>query len=83
MKVIELEARQPSLAALLKLAGKTNVVLKSARGREFMLAEVDEFTREVAMLRRSKSFRAFLAKRSSEPANISLAEVKRRLGLSE
>ena len=83
MKVIELEARQPSLGELLKLAGKTNVVLKSVGGREFMLAEVDEFTREVAMLRRSKSFRAFLAKRSSESANISLAEVKRRLGLGE
>ncbi|MBI2927936.1 MAG: hypothetical protein HYY24_19785 [Verrucomicrobia bacterium] len=81
MKVIELEATQPSLEELLKLAGKTNVVLKSPEGREFMLAEVDEFAREVELLRRSKSFRAFLAKRSAEPANISLAEVKRRLGI--
>jgi hypothetical protein len=81
MKVIELEAKRPKLEELLKLAGKTNVVLKSPEGREFMLAEVDEFAREIELLRRSKSFRAFLAKRSAEPANIWLAEVKPRLGI--
>lgn len=83
MKVIELEAKRPSLGELLKLAGKTNVLLKSPEGREFMLAEVDEFAREVHILRRSKSFRAFLAKRSAEPANISMSEVRRRLGISK
>ena len=83
MKVIELETKQPSLGELLKLAGRTNLLLKSAEGREFVLEEVDDFAREVEILRRSKSFRAFLAKRSVEPANIPLSEVRRRLSINK
>ena len=81
MKVIELTGRKPSLDALLNQASEENLILKTAEGREFVLAEVDGFDREVALVRRNKKLMALLDRRSGQKEKLSLAEVKRKLGL--
>lgn len=48
-------------------------------GTMFIIEPADAFEQEVAMLRQSKKFMAFLAERSQEPATISLDELEREI----
>ena len=81
MKIIDLEKKQPSLAELIILARRQNLLLKTAEGQEFVLAEVDDFAKEVALVRRNKELQRLLARRSREKGSYSLAQVKKKLGL--
>ena len=81
MKVIELTGRKPSLDSLLTQASEENLILKTAEGREFVLAEVDEFDREVALVRQNKALMGLLARRSRQKGKLPLAQVKQKLGL--
>lgn len=81
MKVIELTGRKPSLDSLLTQAGKQNLILKTAEGREFVLAEVDDFEREIALVRKNKALMALLDRRSRQKDKTPLAQVRRELGL--
>jgi hypothetical protein len=81
MKVIELTGRKPSLESLLTQAGEENLILKTAEGREFVLAEVDDFEREVALVRQNKALMALLDRRSRQKGKLSLDQVKQELGL--
>ena len=45
----------------------------------FIIEPADAFEQEVAMLRQSKKFMAFLAERSQEPATLSLDELEREI----
>ena len=51
MKTIEVEHAAITLSELLQLASDDNVVLRGADGKEFLLAEVDDFSQEVALAR--------------------------------
>ena len=82
MKIIDLDKRVPSVPQLIRLAQKQNVLLKTAKGREFVLAELDDFAKEIAQVRRQKDLMRLLARRGRERATYSLEEVKRKLGLS-
>lgn len=48
---------------------------------EFVLAEVDEFDRELARVRRNKKLMALLDRRSRQKEKLSLAQVRQNLGL--
>ena len=67
MKVIDLGEKEPSLSDLIILARKQNLLLKTAEGQEFVLAEVDDFAKEVALVRRNKELQRLLARRSRDP----------------
>src|SRR5205085_3557051 len=80
MKAIDLVSRRPTLDALLRMARKENLVLRTGQGREFVLAELDESDRELALMRQNKQLMRLLASRSKEKGRHTLEQVRRRLG---
>jgi hypothetical protein len=58
-------------------------VLRTADGREFVLAEIDDFADEIALMRGNKELMAFLDERSKSKGKYSLAEVRKLLKLDE
>jgi len=53
MKTITISRRARSLHGLLRQARKENVILRSPDGDEFILAEVDDFNREIELTRQT------------------------------
>jgi hypothetical protein len=80
MKTVAVDSRSRVLNGLLRQAGKENLVLRAADGREFVLAEIDDFGREIELTRENKKLMAFLDRRGREKAIVPLAEARRRLG---
>jgi hypothetical protein len=82
MKAIDLAATSPTLAEILRLAGEDNLVLKTAEGRQFVLAEVDDFADEIRLVRNNQSLMQLLNERSKESAKYSLKQVREELNRS-
>jgi hypothetical protein len=81
MKTIELATAVPSLPELLDLASEDNVILRTADGREYLLAEVDEFEREVALVRQNQELMELLDRRSQPGKTYTLEETRKILGI--
>ena len=79
MKAINLSTAAPTLTEVLELAGQENLILKTPEGREFVLAEIDDFAEEVALVRQNDALMQFLAERSKEPGKYTLSQVRERL----
>jgi hypothetical protein len=82
LKIVELTTIVPALAELLDLAGEDTLILKTSEGREFVLAEVDDFDTEIAQVRQNEELMALLAERSREKKIYTLQEVREQLGLA-
>lgn len=82
MKTIELTSHAPSVQELVALAGEGAVIIKTEQGRQFVLAEVDEFELEVELLKNSPAFLAFLEQRSKQRGATTLADLRQELGLN-
>ena len=82
MKTIELKPDTPSLHELIELADQENIIIKTAQGKQFVLAELDDFELDVEQLKNSKEFMAFLDERSIERGSTSIEELRRELGLN-
>src|SRR5262245_27348321 len=76
MKAIDLAAASPTLGEVLKLAGEENVILKTPEGREFVLAEIDDFAQEIALVRQNGELMQLLAERSKETSKLKLKHVR-------
>jgi hypothetical protein len=76
MRTIELEKEALDLDAIIKLASKEPVLLLTPEGKEFCLAEADDFEREVETLRGSQAFQLFLEERSACTKRIPLEEIE-------
>jgi hypothetical protein len=81
MKTIDLTIDTPTLQKLLELADQENVIIKTAPGRQFLFAELDEFAVEVEMLKKSEDFMAFLDERSKERGSTSIEDLRKELGI--
>jgi hypothetical protein len=81
MKTVDLSHQQPTVLELLKLAGGENLLLRTPDGREFVLAEIDDFDKELESIRQNQELMDFLEERSREPATRTLREVRDELGL--
>ena len=66
MKAIDLSTASPTLAEVLGLAGEDNVILETAEGRRFLLAEIDDFAEEVEAVRQNEALMRLLAERLVE-----------------
>jgi len=77
MKTLDQPKSSMTLAELMKLAGKGTVVIRSARGKQYLFAAVDEAEVEARAFRNSAALMALLDERSKEKATISLDEVRR------
>ena len=82
MKIVELTTIEPTLAELLDLAGEDTLILKTSEGREFVLAEVDDFDTEIALVRQNEELMALFAERSREKKTYTLQQMREQLGLA-
>ena len=81
MKTVTISARSRSIRGLLAQASQDNLILRAPDGREFILAEIDDFDREVELSRQNKALMKLLEKRSKPRKRVSLAEARRQLEL--
>ena len=82
MKTIKVSSQEKALQALLKKASQENLVLRAPDGREFILAELDDFDREIELTRQNKEFMRLLDERGREKATIPAAEAFKRISES-
>jgi hypothetical protein len=75
MKMINLTEQPLDITHVLELAQEGPVVLLTEDGRQYIVAEADDFDREVEQLRGSIAFQQFLDERSAYRTN------KRRIPL--
>ena len=83
MKVIELERAHPTLDEVMGLAKEGLVVLRRPDGSVFALSQVDDFDVEAELLKKNPEFMTFLRQLSQEEAAISLADLRKELGVNE
>jgi hypothetical protein len=81
MKTITVSSRARALNALLTQALQENLILRTADGHEFLLAEVAGFDREIELTRQSEDLMRLLDSRGQEKATISLEEARARSGV--
>jgi len=81
MKTVKVPKRAKSVNALLKEARHENLILRTADGEEFILAEIDDFNREIELTRENKPLMRLLDRRAEQEANISLRNAKSELGI--
>jgi hypothetical protein len=79
MKAIDLTKSAPTLNQVLQLAGEENVVLRTPEGRQFVLAEIDDFADEVARVGQNNDLMKLLDERSRETTTVPLEQVRDRL----
>jgi hypothetical protein len=83
LKTITVPARARTLNALLTQALDENVILKTQDGREFLLAELDSFDREIELTRQNKELMRVLDQRGRENPTVSLREARAQLGIKK
>ena len=81
MKTLDVSAELPSVKELLELASDENVIIRTPEGREFVLAEIDDFDRELELVRQNEDLMEFLRLRSAEQKTLTLSEVREKLDL--
>ncbi len=83
MKTVDISSRARSIRALLAQASQKNLILRAPDGREFILAEIDDFNREIELTRQNKALMKLLETRSKPKKQIPLAEARMQLGLNK
>ena len=81
MKTVTVSKRAKGINALLKQARRQNLILRSPEGHEFILAELDDFNREIELTRQNKQLMEMLVRRAKQTKTIPLKEAKAQLGL--
>ena len=66
MKTITVSKRAKAVNALLRRARRENLIVRSPDGREFVVAEVDDFNREIELTRQNKKLMKFLDLRAKQ-----------------
>ena len=79
MKIIVISKKDRSICSLLDQAHGENIIVRSPYGREFILAKIDDFDREIELTRQNEKLMAFLFKRAQQRELLSLEEVKQSL----
>ncbi len=89
MNAIEIEDTDTtSLIDLLKLAQQNNIIIKTSKGKLFILAQISEdnedFDKEVELHRSSKGLMDILNERSkNKGAKTSISEMRKEFGLKK
>ncbi len=81
MKTVTVSRRSKGINALLKQARRQNLILRSPEGHEFILAELDDFDREIELTRQNKQLTEMLARRAKQTKTIPLKAARAQLGL--
>ena len=80
MKTINLSESLALSSELLDLAREEVLILQTPDGREFVLAQIDEFRREVELTRQTPELMELLEQRGRSQATVSLSQVQAELG---
>ena len=81
MKTVTISARAKTITALLRRARRGGLILRSPDGYEFILAEIDDFNREIELTRQNKKLMKLLDERGKQTKTLKAAEVRAQLGL--
>lgn len=81
MKTIDLSEIVPTLMEILSQADEDTIILRTPEGREFVLAAVDNFAQEVALVGQNEELMQFLAQRSKETKRYTLSQVREQLNV--
>jgi len=80
MTTYDLRQEDMTVDELLRLAADATIHVIAKDGQTFVIEIADDFEQEVAMLRQSEKFMAFLAERSkNKHGSISLDELEREI----
>ncbi len=82
MKTIAVSMNDKELQELLEQAKKENLILRTPDGMEFVLAEIDDFDREIELTRQNEELMALLESRAGQTVTVSLSQVKTDFGLN-
>ncbi|PYV65610.1 MAG: hypothetical protein DMG97_31840 [Acidobacteria bacterium] len=83
MKTIKVSKQAKTVNALLNKARQEGVILRAPDGNEFILAEIDDFKREIELTRGNKRLMKLLDDRARQKASVLLEEAKKRLGTEQ
>ena len=83
MKTVKIASSARSIRRLLARARASNLILRAPDGREFILAEIDDFNREIELTRQNKALMKLLASRSKTNKRVPLAEARKRLSITK
>jgi hypothetical protein len=83
MRVVTVPERAREVNDLLEQARQENLILESADGSQFILAEMDDFDREIELTRQNQQLMELLDRRAAQPATVTLREARTSLGLDD
>jgi hypothetical protein len=83
MKTVKIASSARGIRRLLARARASNLILRAPDGREFILAEIDDFNREIELTRQNKALMKLLVSRSKTKKRVPLAEVRKRLSITK
>jgi len=81
MRIVNIPIHAKTVTSLLKKAQRGGLILRSPDGLEFILAEIDDFNREIELTRQNKSLMKLLDARGKQTKTFKTADVKKQLGL--
>jgi hypothetical protein len=81
MKTVNIPTQAKTVTSLLKKAQRGGLILRSPEGQEFILAEIDDFSREIELTRQNKALMKLLDSRAKQTKTFKASEVKKQLGL--
>ena len=81
MRTRTISANDNTLIELLRQALQEGLILRDLEGREFIVAEIDDFDREIELTRQNKQLMQVLDERAAQTNTVKLAKVKEQLGL--
>ncbi len=79
MKTIDITTNTSNINEILALAVKETVIIKTADGKEFLLAEIDDFSQEIELVSQNEELMNFLKERSQDTKRYKLNQVKQLL----
>jgi hypothetical protein len=77
MKAVNVSTKAKTINSLLKKARSGGLILRSPKGQEFILAEADDFNREIELTRQNKALMKFLDSRGKQTETIKASEMKK------
>lgn len=79
MRRVDLRSESVDLSQLLHMAEDDAVLVVTEEGREFIVADADDFDAEAEALRKSARFQSFLDRRMTDKVRIPIEDVQKEV----
>jgi hypothetical protein len=80
MKTVNIPIQAKTVTSWLKKAQRGGLILRSPKRQEFILAEIDDFNREIELTRHNKALMKMLDARGKQTKTFKASDVKKHLG---